>query len=173
MANGDAAAAAGLLVFPDTQDLKEGYDNDNIRGDEIAAVMVRTSTLESNEHTAKSIVNASVSAVTVTNGGTLGIGSLTVAAVPYPRDVEIFWAALCGAGTDAAAFTDLTLRIGSTDVQAFRVHGQGSGGGSFPVVVAANAAMSCQIVASPTGGTAAISGNPVYTQLRAVATTIA
>lgn len=36
MANGDAAAAAGLAVFPPTQDHGQGYDNDNIRGDELA-----------------------------------------------------------------------------------------------------------------------------------------
>lgn len=36
MANGDLAASAGLTVFPDTQDRRKGYDNDNIRGDDIA-----------------------------------------------------------------------------------------------------------------------------------------
>jgi hypothetical protein len=37
MANGDAAAAAGLATFAPTQDIRMGYDNDNIRGDELAA----------------------------------------------------------------------------------------------------------------------------------------
>lgn len=37
MANGDAAAAAGLATFASTQDIRLGYDNDNIRGDELAA----------------------------------------------------------------------------------------------------------------------------------------
>ncbi len=37
MAIGDAAAAAGLEVFPATQDKRLGYENDNYRGDEIAA----------------------------------------------------------------------------------------------------------------------------------------
>jgi hypothetical protein len=37
MANGDAAAAAGLATFAPTQDIRLGYDNDNIRGDELAA----------------------------------------------------------------------------------------------------------------------------------------
>lgn len=37
MANGDAAALKGLAVFSETQDHSEGYDNDNIRGDELAA----------------------------------------------------------------------------------------------------------------------------------------
>jgi hypothetical protein len=41
MANGDAAAAAGLAVFASTQDRRQGYDNDNIRGDEIAAVIAQ------------------------------------------------------------------------------------------------------------------------------------
>ncbi len=36
MAIGDAAAAAGLAVFPASQDLRKGYENDNIRGDELA-----------------------------------------------------------------------------------------------------------------------------------------
>lgn len=39
MANGDKAAAAGLAVFPGTQDRRQGYDNDNIRGDELAEHM--------------------------------------------------------------------------------------------------------------------------------------
>lgn len=39
MAIGDAAAAAGLQVFADTQDKRLGYQNDNVRGDELAAEM--------------------------------------------------------------------------------------------------------------------------------------
>lgn len=39
MANGDAAAAAGLATFAQTQDHGQGYDNDNIRGDELAGHM--------------------------------------------------------------------------------------------------------------------------------------
>ena len=37
MANGDAAAAKGLHVVPSTSDVKVGYDDINITGDEIAA----------------------------------------------------------------------------------------------------------------------------------------
>lgn len=37
MATGDTAAAAGLDVFTSAQDRREGYDNDNIRGDELGA----------------------------------------------------------------------------------------------------------------------------------------
>jgi hypothetical protein len=36
MATGDAAAAAGLAVFASTQDIRLGYNNDNVRGDELA-----------------------------------------------------------------------------------------------------------------------------------------
>jgi len=40
MANGDLAASAGLQVFAGTQDRRQGYDNDNIRGDELARHML-------------------------------------------------------------------------------------------------------------------------------------
>jgi len=46
MAIGDAAAAAGLVVYSDAQDRRKGFENDNQRGDEIAAVMGRTAKLE-------------------------------------------------------------------------------------------------------------------------------
>ena len=36
MAIGDKASAKGLQVFPQTQDLRLGYQNDNQRGDDIA-----------------------------------------------------------------------------------------------------------------------------------------
>lgn len=39
MATGDAAAAKGLRVVPETEDLKQGYDAINQRGDELAAEM--------------------------------------------------------------------------------------------------------------------------------------
>lgn len=37
MANGDAAAAKGLHTVEATDDVKVGYDDINIRGDELAA----------------------------------------------------------------------------------------------------------------------------------------
>lgn len=36
MANGDKAFAKGLHVVPESKDLREGYDDINVRGDEIA-----------------------------------------------------------------------------------------------------------------------------------------
>lgn len=41
MAIGDEAQAAGLAIFRAEQDLRLGYENDNIRGDEIARVLRR------------------------------------------------------------------------------------------------------------------------------------
>jgi hypothetical protein len=46
MAVGDAAAAAGLKVFPSSQDRRLGYENDNYRGDELAALMARVAKFE-------------------------------------------------------------------------------------------------------------------------------
>ncbi|WIB68806.1 hypothetical protein DEI93_07190 [Curtobacterium sp. MCBD17_035] len=46
MAIGDAAAAAGLVVYGSDQDRSLGYQNDNQRGDDVAAVMARTDALE-------------------------------------------------------------------------------------------------------------------------------
>jgi hypothetical protein len=39
MANGDKAAAAGLATWPATADARNGYDNLNVRGDELATHM--------------------------------------------------------------------------------------------------------------------------------------
>ncbi|PYY57778.1 hypothetical protein DEJ17_09770 [Curtobacterium sp. MCSS17_011] len=46
MAIGDAAAAAGLATYTSTQDRRLGYQNDNQRGDELAAALARIKTLE-------------------------------------------------------------------------------------------------------------------------------
>lgn len=40
MATGDVAAAAGLTVFVGTQDIKQGYNNDNVRGDELGTHLI-------------------------------------------------------------------------------------------------------------------------------------
>lgn len=61
MANGDAAAAAGLATFPATQDIRLGYDNDNIRGDELAA-HITTGT-----HPASAIVSGVLDAARIPN----------------------------------------------------------------------------------------------------------
>jgi hypothetical protein len=61
MANGDAAAAAGLTVFLSTQDLRLGYDNDNVRGDELAAHLI------SGTHPASAITSGTLDIARVPN----------------------------------------------------------------------------------------------------------
>jgi len=61
MANGDAAAAAGLAVFASTQDIRQGYDNDNIRGDELAQH------LTAGTHPASAIVSGTLSTARIPN----------------------------------------------------------------------------------------------------------
>jgi len=46
VAIGDAAAAAGLATYASTQDRRLGYQNDNQRGDELAAALTRIKALE-------------------------------------------------------------------------------------------------------------------------------
>lgn len=53
MAVGDAAAAAGLAVFPNTQLVSAGANNDNIRGDELAAEKTRAVAAETALSTGK------------------------------------------------------------------------------------------------------------------------
>jgi hypothetical protein len=61
MANGDAAAAAGLAVFASTQDIRQGYDNDNIRGDELAQH------LTAGTHPASAIVSGTLNTARIPN----------------------------------------------------------------------------------------------------------
>ena len=55
MANGDDAAAAGLTVFSGTQDRRQGYDNDNIRGDDIAHVIAKLPTVSATAPTSPEV----------------------------------------------------------------------------------------------------------------------
>lgn len=73
MANGDDAIAQGLRVFSDTQDLKEGYDNDNIRGDDVAHEIVRAKAAEATK------LDASKIRVQQTDPGAVPDGTLWIA----------------------------------------------------------------------------------------------
>jgi hypothetical protein len=67
MANGDAAAAKGLHTVEATDDVKVGYDDINIRGDELAAeIDARTAADALKFDAAKVII--STSTPTVVNG---------------------------------------------------------------------------------------------------------
>jgi hypothetical protein len=78
MANGDAAAAAGLAVFASTQDIRQGYDNDNIRGDELAQH------LTAGTHPASAIVSGTLDTARIPNldAAKITTGTFNTARIP-------------------------------------------------------------------------------------------
>jgi hypothetical protein len=68
MAIGDLAKTKGLAVYPDTQDRRLGFQNDNQRGDDIAATMNRLDTVETSLSKAASGGTMVRSSVPVTLG---------------------------------------------------------------------------------------------------------
>jgi len=67
MANGDAAAAKGLHTVEATDDVKVGYDDINIRGDELAAEIDARIAGDALAFPASKVI-ISVSTPTVVNG---------------------------------------------------------------------------------------------------------
>jgi hypothetical protein len=172
MAIGDAGAAAGLIIYPNTQDIKLGFQNDNQRADDIAATMVRLKTLETNGHTADTIATTSLAAQTIPAGGTLGLGSVVVAAATYPRTIRIEFNVLADAGS--AGFTDFILWDSTeTEITRRRLYGLGSADAAITVALVANAAQTYQLVATPTGGNIVTVADTRYSQIRAIMKTIA
>lgn len=72
MAIGDAAAAKGLATFPSTQDKRLGYQNDNQRGDELAAEIdaraAAIATLTSSKLDASKVIIQTATPAVVTGG---------------------------------------------------------------------------------------------------------
>jgi len=177
MANGDAAAAAGLRVWASTQDIRQGYDNDNVLGDEIAAVMARAKVLETYMAGPTVVQSAAATGATIgAGGGTLGVtAGLAVTAVPYKRVIEIDAAALVtglGAGANASPYADVILRKDGAAVRSWRVYSAGSGGGRYSDTLAANAATTYQVVVSSPKASA-VTDNGTFTYLTATIPTVA
>jgi hypothetical protein len=89
MANGDKAAAAGLATWPSTADVRNGYDNLNVRGDELAEHLVNgghtmakitglTAALAAKLDDSEASINATASTLPRRDAG----GQLTVQPVP-------------------------------------------------------------------------------------------
>lgn len=78
MANGDVAAAAGLEVFVGTQDIRLGYDNDNVRGDELGAHLI------SGTHPASAITSGTFDAARIPSLDAAKITTGTFSATQIP-----------------------------------------------------------------------------------------
>lgn len=78
MATGDVAAAAGLTVFVGTQDIKLGYNNDNVRGDELGTHLI------SGTHPASAITSGTLDAARIPalDASKVTTGAFTAAQIP-------------------------------------------------------------------------------------------
>jgi hypothetical protein len=98
VATGDKARARGLAVYDSAQDRRMGYDNDNQRGDEIAAVMDKT---EPTQWTNVTFVNG------FANHPNTTVWGLTQYRIIGDQYLELRGEVACpsGYGTDATMFT--------------------------------------------------------------------
>lgn len=71
MAIGDLAALAGLAVYNETQDRRLGYQNDNQRGDEIAAAMQGWSNLDGSMELGFFLLQWGIGKITGTSAATI------------------------------------------------------------------------------------------------------
>lgn len=122
MAHGDDAAAAGLTVFPSTQSLDLGYDNDNVRGDDIAHEITARTAAVAAEATARAAADTALGTAsvatsrlsgTITNNissgdsGTCAAGTITAGKSTGAGGLAIGGTGKGITGLGAALFTSL------------------------------------------------------------------
>lgn len=131
MANGDAAAAAGLATFPATQDIRLGYDNDNIRGDELAAHMT------TGTHPASAITSGVFDAARIPNldASKTTSGTFDGARIPNLDASKITSGSLNIPGSAAAVGVNVKNTVGG-NAMTFGSNGNAVIGGTLNVVSA-------------------------------------
>ncbi|MDN4598841.1 tail fiber domain-containing protein [Leifsonia virtsii] len=118
MANGDLAASIGLAVFPGTQDRRQGYDNDNIRGDELAKHIIDgghdfshiTGTLSADQVPA---LDASKITTGVLDADRLGLTAAKIPALPPSKIAPGNFGAGIGMITNQPIATTSTMNAGA------------------------------------------------------------
>lgn len=171
MAIGDAGAAKGLVIYPATQDIRLGYQNDNQRADDIAAAMTRLDTAESNLKAPTAVVNGSAVGGAVGTTQTVVVGTAAVTALAFKRVLSIDFAALVSAGLNGHAMT-LELQIqpggvgGWTTLRSARTNtADESFGGHYNYTLVANATANFRVVASMDVGSSSITSTSTFTYL--------
>lgn len=143
MADGDLAALAGLDVFSGTQDRRDGWNNDNIRGDDIARHML------DGTHDFDHITGtASPDQIPALDGSKIGSGTVPVARIPSIPISKLI------AGDFPAGFGMITNRPIATTTTMNAGAGFGVGGTGYGIDGFGN--VGCQAITS-----AYTRGNPV------------
>lgn len=95
MATGDVAAAAGLQVFVGTQDIKLGYNNDNVRGDELGAHLI-SGTHPASAITSGTFDEARIPTLTAAKIPDLDAAKITTGAIAAARITYVNGSAIYG-----------------------------------------------------------------------------
>lgn len=142
MANGDAAAAAGLATFPATQDIRLGYDNDNIRGDELAAHITTgthpASAINSGVFSDARIPNLDASKITSGTFGTARIPNLDASKITSGNLTGIFEVVTSASGQVASGIINVLNGVGGSGIQLIGSTGASAFGGNMTVAGTVN-----------------------------------